>query len=342
MADIANQLQAAAGAAGGGGGGSYLLYGSFSSTVGLLDHTTPGTLTFATSYTNAGSTIVGVAFSPDGNYVATANANNAIITLLNRPTPSTLSFATTYTRNAAMDGFQLGISWTPDSNYIALASGSSTITVLNHTTPGSLSLASTYSASTSSVDFNYDGTYLISGGGGAPNFCLTLFSFSSGTLTFAATYVAGFTTDSAKFNPTGDYIAVTRRYTTFQLFDHTTPGTLSLSTTYTYANANEAISNGISWTPDGAYVAFAAGQSGTTRNVVLLNYSGGSLSLAATYGMGGNQSVYALKFSPDGNYLGVSANDGAVKLTLINHSAGSLSLATTYSTFPYCIDWSPD
>lgn len=338
MADLTNQLQSAAGAAGGGVGGSYLLVAGNSSTLLLLDHTTPGTLTYATSYTTAGTNAIGCRFSPDGNYAVTGNGSNGVFTLLNRPTPSTLSLATTYTLASSLSsGGQLSISWTPDNDYICVLTGSN-ITVLNHTTPGSLSLASTYAAFTDSVDFNYDASYLIASGGGAPNYTMTLFSFSAGTLTFSATYVASFATYGGAFTPDGNYIGMWRRFTSFELFDHTTPGSLSLATTYTLTNTQNIISLATAWTPDGDYVGF--GSSTAEIEITLLSRSGSTLSFATTYANGGSSAFYGLKFSPDGAYL--AASGPFATMTLLNHSSGSLSLATTYALRGFCFDWSPD
>jgi hypothetical protein len=62
----------------------------------LLNHTTPGTLTLAATYTllDAGS---GVAFSPLGDYIAAVHANAPRFTLLDHTTPGTVSLAATYT-----------------------------------------------------------------------------------------------------------------------------------------------------------------------------------------------------------------------------------------------------
>jgi hypothetical protein len=56
MADLTGMMQAAAGGAGGGGTGSYIavvFHGNFHHYVTLLDHTTPGTVSLAATYSFA-------------------------------------------------------------------------------------------------------------------------------------------------------------------------------------------------------------------------------------------------------------------------------------------------
>ena len=71
MADLTGMMQAAAGAAG--GTGSYIAVAHESAPkFTLLDHTTPGTVSLAATYTLSG---IGFqpAFSPSGNYIAAVN-----------------------------------------------------------------------------------------------------------------------------------------------------------------------------------------------------------------------------------------------------------------------------
>jgi 6-phosphogluconolactonase (cycloisomerase 2 family) len=82
-----------------------------------------------------------LAFSSDGNYLASVNNTSPSFTLLNHTTPGTLTLATTY----ALAGEARGVSFTASGDYIAVAHATSPFfTLLDHTTPGSVSLAATY------------------------------------------------------------------------------------------------------------------------------------------------------------------------------------------------------
>jgi WD40 repeat protein len=115
---------------------------SFSPMFTLLDHTTPGSVSLAATYTTAGSgSSNGVAFSPDGDYIAVVLSTSSL-TLLDHTTPGSVSLAATY----SLAGTGYGVAFSPDGDYIAVAHGSSPrFTLLDHTTPGSVSLAATYS-----------------------------------------------------------------------------------------------------------------------------------------------------------------------------------------------------
>ena len=104
MADLTGMLQAAAGAAGGGGGDSYIAVAhSIAPYFTLLNHTTPGTVSLAATYTLV-STGNGTAFSPFGDYIAVAHSSPPSFTLLNHTTPGTVSLAATYTLTGAGNG----------------------------------------------------------------------------------------------------------------------------------------------------------------------------------------------------------------------------------------------
>lgn len=207
----------------------------------LLDHTTPGTLSLATTYDAVGSHRGG-GFSPDGNYIALGA--DATLTLLDHTTPGTVSLAATYVANNNL----YGVSFSPDGNYIACATSTgNTITLLDHTTPGSLSLAATYTT----IDFAYgakytpDGNYLATTIWDSTFRYAQLFNMSSpGSITSSAIYTLARRPNSSNasnalgFSPTGDYLAVCQEDSFgVALLDHTTPGSLSFATTYTFTNA---------------------------------------------------------------------------------------------------------
>ena len=96
MADLTGMMQAAAGSAGGAVGGYIAVPHSSSPFFTLLDHTTPGTISLAATYTLAGQG-EGVAFSPDGKYIAVGYEVSPRFTLLDHTTPGAVSLAATYT-----------------------------------------------------------------------------------------------------------------------------------------------------------------------------------------------------------------------------------------------------
>jgi WD40 repeat protein len=131
----------------------------------------------------------------------------------------------------------------------------------------------------------------------------------------------------------GNYIAVgngTAPY--FTLLNHTTPGTVSLATTYTFSG----VSIGIAFSPDGNYIAVGTAVS---PYFTLLNHTiPGTVSLAATYTLPGSASIIGggVAFSPDGNYIAVG-HAVTPYFTLLNHTIpGTLSLAATYAS-PYIV-----
>jgi WD40 repeat protein len=115
-----------------------IAYGSDSGpNFTLLDHTTPGSVSLAATYTLPENGYWAT-FSYDGNYIATTS--DTIFTLLDHTTPGSVSLSTTYT--LAGNGWQM--SFSPDDKYIAVGSSlSPRFTLLNYSS-GSVSLATTY------------------------------------------------------------------------------------------------------------------------------------------------------------------------------------------------------
>lgn len=283
--------------------GNYLVIGQESSTQGvvLLDSSTPGTLSLATTYAVSNGNSVGgfiTKFSNDDNYVLAHG--NVFFTLLDHTTPGTLTLAATYTRAAGCRGGD----FSPNGDYICLSSsGGTLITLLDHTTPGSVSLATTYTIYDDSygVAFSPDNNYIAVCG----KTTFTLLDHTTpGTLSLSATYNVGAFIQSygADFSPDGNYLAITSSRVV--LLDHTTPGSLSIATSYVIAGIPATVtSRGIKFSPTGDYIAVSSAPSSGTSKINLLDHTTpGTLTLAATYGSSGSNTVgncQAVTFSPE-------------------------------------------
>jgi len=87
--------QATAGAGGALPTGDYIAVGHQTSPFfTLLDHTTPGSVSLAATYTLSGFG-KGVSFNPDGDYIAVGHDVSPRFTLLDHTTPGSVSLAAT-------------------------------------------------------------------------------------------------------------------------------------------------------------------------------------------------------------------------------------------------------
>jgi len=335
---IAKKIMQAAGAAGGGQESGNYIAVAHEGSVTLLDHTTPGSLTFSDNITSGftgGAHPRSVQFSPDGNYIAVTQVSNGGFQLLDHTTPGSLSTSSSYT----LSNNGNGVSYGPNGDYIAVGhvadgSGTFNFTLLNASS-GSVSFSDSYvlGSSTSSpargsgVSFSPDGNYIAAGSfsfNSSPDF--TLLSRSGGSVSFSDSFSGvGNNVYSCEFSPDGNYIAVggeTSPY--FTLLNHSS-GSLSSADTYTLSSFMLGTS-AISWSPDSDYIAVAHFSS---PYVTLLDHtSSGSVSLASTYNLGGTAMGSA--FHPEGTYIAITMRSSPT-LTLLNHSGGTLSLAATYT-----------
>lgn len=277
-------------------GGSYL-GAAFSDSPGifLLDHTSAGALSLAYSY-NLGTSSPDIDFSPDGEYAVVTSPDIASLTLLSRTSPGAFSYVTKYD-NSDNFGPSGRASFSPDGNYVvatnrytsSAAAFSPSLVLLHRPTP-------------------------------------TTFSYADGEL---AMLFAGQRALNAVFSPDGNYVAVKFNQSPYlNLYDHTTPGSLTLAATYTLAETG-SIQPGLRFSPDGNYLAVSASVS--PYFVLLDHTTPGSLSLATTYDVSHNGGIN-IRFSPDGNYIAVVGGGNPNGLTLLNHTTpGSVSLSATYT-----------
>jgi WD40 repeat protein len=323
MSGISKKLMMAS--AGGDATGSYIAVGNVTTGAGsfvtMLDHTTPGSLSYITTYTLSGNSTE-VDFSPDGNYVAVSNRSSPFFALLSW-SGSTLSLAATYT----LENIGLSCRFSPDGNYIAAGnqfSGDYGFTLLDHTTAGSLSLAATYALSfpwCNSVSWDPSGDYIAVAD--LNGLCVLLDHTTPGSVSFADSIAISGGNYLAEFSKDGDYIlAGPANPPHISLVDHTTPGSLSIAATYALVNT----ANGASFSPDSDYAAIGHGSS--PYFTMLDHTTPGSLSLATTYTL--PNAGQKVDFSPDGLYIAVPHNNSPY-FTLLDHSTpGSVSFAASY------------
>jgi len=330
------------GAAGSGGAtGSYIaLIHSTSPYFTLLDHTTPGSVSSAATFTLDGppTTFGALDFSPDGSYIAMGN-KNAYFTLLDHTTAGSVSLKSK--SQSLTDDDPEAISVSPDGNYIAVGHVTK-VNLLNFSNPSSLSVAATYTFSGSAnkvrdVAFSPDGKYIAVAHQSNPRLTL-LDHTTAGSLSLADTvepaiqvasgdFFGGYST---AFSPDGNYIAVGLHGNggnkEIVLLDHTTDGTMAIADTFDVAGAVW----GLAFSPDGNYLAVAHASS--PFFTLLDHTTAGSLSSADTQTISANQ-AYSVAFSPDGKYIAVGHNStSSTKFTLLDHTtAGSVSISDTFT-----------
>lgn len=335
MADLTGMMQAAAGAGGGGlVGGEYLAVAMSNNNLTLLDHSTPGALTLATTYLVAATGgQFACSFNNTGEYIASGYSASPRFSLLDHTTPGTLTLASTVTISETV----WAIAFSPDGNYAAVGRNpaAQNFNLVNTSNPGSMSITSSYACGGSSqpvygVAFSYAGDYVACAHGAGDRF--TLLNRSAGSVSFAATYLFANTTKGVAFTSDDDYIAVFQETSAggpgpgFTLLNHTTPGSLSLATTYTLVSAGVYNSvGGVGISLDDSYIGVT--YENGSRFTLLNQPTPGTVALSATYSLGA--AGFSVAFTPDGNYIAIGRAGG---VTLLDHTTpGSVSLAATYA-----------
>jgi 6-phosphogluconolactonase (cycloisomerase 2 family) len=334
MADITNQLQAAAGV--GGGGLQYIATAQNQTTAGvqLFDVNTPGIISLAASYTTTLRAPFVVNFSPDGKYLAVGirqnNSANPLVVLLDHTTPGTLTLAATY---SGIDKQCQDVEFTPNGNYLACSVQDTGIQLLNHTTPGSLSTSGSYSvpSGTFDISWNSDGSYLATIAQESSLSTVTILNHTTpGTLTYATRYLSSSVTarGGVSFSPDDQYIAANFS-STVRLLSFTAPSSISSVATYTLANTS---SLRLSFTQSGNYLGVG---NGIANGITVLNHTTpGSLSLSTTYNRGVSTPYIAWNY--DGTYL---VGGGSTSITLFDFSTpGTLTFVASYTTATTLLD----
>tara|TARA_R100001510_G_scaffold16720_1_gene14093 strand:+ start:1554 stop:2630 length:1077 start_codon:yes stop_codon:yes gene_type:complete len=347
MSLVSRKLGTAAAGAGGAGGGSYLAINSKSNGIlRILDHTTPGTVTAGDTIQVGGGGNDGYScqFSSDDSFIVACSEGDPRVHLINSSNISSLS--STDSINAGWRSSSIALS--PDDSYVAIGywdynSYNPSIQIFSISS-GSLSLSSTTATtgntntgggSIMSIDFSPDGNYLAVFGRAesSSHGRIWLYSFSSGSITLAATYDGGSSSsityyNGVRFSPDGSMIGASM-YNKIKFFTYT-----SNSITNT---GEESISGGgvfysFSWKPDGSQIATCA--SGQKKlSVYNVSNSGATISAGPTYTL--PEVSFCSEYSPDGNYIACSVDNATSFVLLDSSNPSSLSLADSLSSGYY-------
>lgn len=261
-----------------------------------------------------------VVWSPDGNYIATANGNGTVW-VLNAKNGSDVNV---YQDDACHKNCWFNaVVWSPDSKRIAAASGDGTVQVWDITDGGHL----TYRGHTGgvwAVAWSPDGTRIASAGHDGT---VQVWDATTGRLIY--TY-HGHTMGvwAVAWSPNGNQIASGGVDRSVQVWD-VNDGKLI----YSYHGHLDTVFS-VAWSPDGTRIASASGDA----TVQVWDATSGSNIL--TY-RGHSSSVQAVAWSPDGKRIVSASNDATVQIW----DATSGMLIYTYSGHHngvFGVAWSPD
>jgi len=334
MSSASKIIQAAAGSGGGPAAGYLAVATGNANNILILDHTTPGTLTLASTYVSSGVQH-GVAWQQGDIDRLMASGRNGLIILIDVSNPASP------TRETVVDnsgGTVNQVDWSSDDSFIVAGDGNN-VELFTHNN-GTTNKVSTYTGLASStinaVKFNYNDSKVYVACFSSPYFCAL--NRSGNSLSSGYTYSGLTSTDSCyDVDPdpsNNSYLAIA--HNNKDGFTRLSDSGFSLSKRDSYNIGN---GDGVAYSPDGSYIA-NVDSSGNLR----LFANSASLSPSATVSIG-TVSAARCEFSPDGSYLAACTGATGTAIKLYDHTTpGSLTLATTYtltSGQPRDISFSP-
>jgi 6-phosphogluconolactonase (cycloisomerase 2 family) len=246
------------------------------------------------------STGNGVAFSPDGRFVACAHATSPFISVFDRS-------GSTFTKVSALtapEGIGNGCAWSSDGRFLAVAHTSSPNITVYERTAGAFAKVTALTAPEGTGNgcaFSRDGRFLALAHNVSPFITVYQRSGATGT-TFtkvsALTAPEG-TGNGCAFSPDGRFLAVAHSTSPFITVYQRSGTTFTKVSALT---ATESTGNGCVFTPDGRFLAVAHG---TSPFITVYGRSGTTFTkvtaLTAPEGIG-----RGCAFTPDGRFLAVT------------------------------------
>lgn len=265
----------------------------------------------------APTALLGLAWSPNGKFIATGSAGIGTVQVLNA---QTRTVGVTYTGHN--DGISM-LAWSPDSKRIASASYDQTVQIWDAATGKTLVTYTGHQGAVLSVAWSPDGNRIVSG------------SYDQTVKTWDATTGQTIDTDyghhdqvtSVAWSPNGQYIASSSADNTVIVSQ-----AQSLAPLYTYTGHSDVVQV-VAWSPDSKHIA--SGSNDATVQVWDATNGGNVL----TYS-GHTDQVWAVAWSPNGTYIASGSFDQTVQVWLAAN--GNPITKTSDTSKVVSVVWSPD
>lgn len=285
------------------------------------------------------NTPLGIAFSPDGSYLVTANDSNDL-TVFNVSPNGILSGATSYLIGS---GCCSTLVFSPDGTHIAIPNNYENSIMICSITAGVIGSPTSYSLPSSSsgpeaIAFSYDGKYLATCNDSND---VTVFSVTNGVLSNGKSYAIpsspDFSTPNAlAFSPDGSLLVVANEgivsYTgkgNITVFN-VSSGILSNGTNYSMPSGAQGPSN-IAFSPDGTCLVVANGADvHSSDNLTTFTVASGALGEGTSFNIPAGYPAFFI----DGTYLATTAGPQVVLSAVSSETQCASGSTTTTTTAP--------
>jgi Tol biopolymer transport system component len=280
----------------------------------------PARMTTLRMLTGHAGTVLSVAWSPDGRYLASASAYDNTIRVRDAGTGQTLRVLTGHA------GPVRSVAWSPDGRFLASASAyyDNTIRVWDAGTGQTLRVLTGHAGTVWSAAWSPDGRFIASG---SSDDTVRVWDAVDGRLLRT---LEGHTDDvnSVTWSLDGRYLASGSDDNTVRVWD---AGTGQLVRTL---EGHKRDVTSVAWSPDGRYLA-----SGSWDDTIRM-WDAGTGQLLRTLG-GHTGTVLSLAWSPDGRFLASASSDYTVRVW--NAGTGQLlRMLTGHTDWVRSVAWSPD
>ncbi len=228
------------------------------------------------------------------------------------------------------------IAWSPDGQYVAIASLSDNLRVLRLLNNNLYEIDSySFAFSCYAVDWSPDGQYIAVGG---MDDSVRVFAFNGAMLTQIDSFITSADVLSVSWSPNGNYIAScgVDNLVWILIFDGT-----SLFQLDSYNHGADV--NDVHWSPDGNYLAMG-GDTNAAVEVRVLFFTGSSLIMVAQFSHGAH--VEDVNWRPDGQYLAISGDTGAggYECSVLMFNGNTLTIIDSFNSANSLLsaDWSSD